>query len=64
MGGVENEIRRSINLSKRGFNSMKIIFRDRKISIQFKTRLLNFFVWQVFMYGCETCTVTTKTRKT
>ena len=42
---------------------MKNIFRDRQLSIQLKIRLLKCFVWSVLMYGCETWTVTTKTRK-
>jgi len=62
-GRCGKEISRRINLSKRSFNSMKYIFRDRQLSIQLKTRLLKCFVWPVLMYGCETGTVTTKTRK-
>jgi len=62
-GRCGKEIRRRINLSKRSFNSMKNIFRDRQLSIQLKTSLLKYFVWPVLMYGCETSTVTTKTRK-
>ena len=62
-GRCGKEIRRRINLSKISFNSMKNIFRDRQLSIQLKTSLLKYFVWPVLMYGCETSTVTTKTRK-
>ena len=42
---------------------MKNIFRDRQLSIQLKTRLLKCFVWPVLMYGCETWTITSRTRK-
>ena len=42
---------------------MKNIFRDRKLSIHLKTRLLRCFVWSVLMYGCETWTLTAKIRK-
>ena len=48
-GRCGKEIRRRINLSKRSFNSMKNIFRDRQLSIQLKTRLLKCFVWPVLM---------------
>jgi len=42
---------------------MKNIFRDRQLSIKLKARLLKCFAWPVHMYGCETWTVATKTRK-
>ena len=62
-GRCGKEIRRRINLSKRSFNSIKNIFRDRQLSIQLKTRLLICFVWPVLIYGCETWTITSMTRK-
>jgi len=62
-GRCGKEIRRRINLSKRSFNSMINIFRDRQLSIQLKTRLLKCFVRPVPMYRCETWTITSKTRK-
>ena len=37
------EIRRHINLAKSRFNSMKNIFRDRKLLLHLKTRLLKCF---------------------
>ena len=59
----EKERKRHINLAKSSFNSMKNIFRDRKLSIHLKTRLLKCFVWSVLMHGCETWTLTAKIRK-
>jgi len=50
----EKEIRRRVNLSKRSFNSMKKIFRNRQLPTQFKSKRLKCFVWPVLMYGCET----------
>ena len=42
---------------------MKNIFRDHKLTISLKTRLLKCFVWSVLLYGCETWTLTTKTKQ-
>jgi len=45
------------------FNSVKNVFRDRKLLIQLKTRLLKCFVLSVLMDGCKTWILTTKARK-
>ena len=60
----EKEIGGCTNLVKSSFNNMKNVFRDRKLSIHLKTRLLKCFIWSVLMHSCETWTLTTKTRKT
>ena len=41
---------------------MKNIFRNHKLIISLKTRLLKCFVWSVLLYGCKTWTLTTKTK--
>ena len=59
----EKEIKRRITLAKASFNNMKNIFRDHKLTISLKTRLSKCFVWSVLLYGCETWTLTTKTKQ-
>ena len=59
----EKEIKRRITLAKTSFSNMKNIFRDHKLTISLKTRLLKCFVWSVLLYGCETWTLTTKTKQ-
>ena len=64
-GRCRKAIGRRINLSKTRFNSIKKnIFGDRELYILLKKRLLKCFVRPVLMYGCETWTLTAKTRKT
>ena len=58
----EKEIKRRITLAKASFNNMKSIFRDHKLTISLKTRLLKCFVCLVLLYGCETWTLTIKTK--
>ena len=59
----EKEIKRRITLAKTNFNNIKNIFRNHKLTISLKTRLLKCVVWSVLLYGCETWTLTTKTKQ-
>ena len=59
----KKEIKHHITLVKASFNNMKNIFRDYKLTIFLKTRLLKCFVWSVLLYGCETWTLTIKPKQ-
>jgi len=62
-GRSEKEIRRRIQISKTAFNKMRTIFTDRKLSMPLKLRLLRCFVWSTFLYGCESWTLSQKSKK-
>ena len=59
----EKEIKCRITLAKTSFSNMRNIFRDHKLTISLKTRLLKYSVWSVLLYGCETWTLTAKTKQ-
>ena len=59
----KKEIKCCITLAKASFSNMENISRDHKLTISLKTRLLKYFVWSVLLYGCETWTLTTKTKQ-
>ena len=49
-GRCEKEISRRIGMAKTSF-------KDRKLSIPLKVRLLKCFIWSVLLYGCESWTL-------
>ena len=60
-GRCEKEIRRRIGMAKTSFNQMSAIFKDRKLSIKLKVRLLKCYIWSVLLYGCEAWTLSSAT---
>ena len=58
-----NEIMRRIVLAKQAFIDLGYILRNKKISFRIRFRLLKCYVWSVFLYGCESWTMTNETIK-
>ena len=59
----KKEIRVRIGLAKNAFNRLGHIFKDRKLSVNIKIRLLKTFVWSTLMYGCESWTFSSETQR-
>ena len=59
----KKEIRVRIGLAKDAFNRLGHIFKDRKLSVNIKIRLLKTFVWSTLMYGCESWTFSSETQR-
>ena len=56
-GRCTKEIRRRTNLARSAFEKMGKIFKDRKISIKTKLRILNFYINPILTYGSESWTL-------
>ena len=50
-------MRRRIGIAKSTFTSMNIILAARNISIAVSLRVLKCYIWSIFLYGCETWTI-------
>ena len=57
-GGCEKEIRRRITLGKVVMQGLEKIWKDKYLSLQTKTRIVNAMTFPVILYGCETWTKT------
>ena len=57
------DIRRRIGTAKDTYLRMKNVFNDRKLSVNLKIRLLKTFVWSTLLYGSESWTFTSETRR-
>ena len=57
-GRNEKEVKRRIALSKISFSKLNKILTSRHIRTETKLRLTKCYVWSIFMYGCETWTLT------
>ena len=57
-GKCITEIRKRIAMAKDSFNKMSPILNNRNISMATKTRVLETYVWAIFLYGCECWTIT------
>ena len=62
-GRSTNEIIRRIVLAKQAFIDLGYIFRNKKMSFRIRFRLLTCYVWSMFLYGCESWTITNETIK-
>ena len=62
-GRSTNEIKRRIVLAKQAFIDLGYILRNKKMSFRIRFRLLKCYVWSVFLYGCESWTMTNETIK-
>ena len=51
------EVKKRIALAKDAFNRMKSIMKDKNILMNTKMRIMKTYIWSVFLYGCESCTV-------
>ena len=60
---MEDEIKRRIAMAKSNFADMSSLFKDRKLSMELKVRLLKGYIWSVISYGCESWTLTVNMRK-
>ena len=50
----DQEIKRTIGITKTAFNFMSNVLTARNINNQTKVRLRKCYVWRTMMYGCET----------
>ena len=57
-GRSDTEIKCRIGQSKKAFNNMKNIFKDRNISMELKLRLLQCYIEPILLYGSEAWTIT------
>ena len=62
-GRSTNEIKRRIVLAKQAFIVLGDILRNKKMSFRIRFCLLKCYVWSVFLYGCESWTMTNETIK-
>ena len=62
-GKCTNEIKRRIALAKQAFIVLGYNLRNNKMSFRIRLRLLKRYLWSVFLYGCESWTMTNKTIK-
>ena len=62
-GRSTNEIKRRIVLAKQAFIDLGYILRNKKMSFRIRFRLLKCYVWSVFLYDCESWTITIETTK-
>ena len=62
-GRCANKIKRRIVLAKQAVIDLGYIFRNKKMSFRIRFCLLKCYVWLVFLYGCESWTLTNKTIK-
>src|SRR6218665_854371 len=57
-GRCEKDIRRRITLGKMAIQHLGKILKDKHVSLQTKTRIVNAMIFPVILYGCETWTKT------
>ena len=62
-GKSTNEIKRRIVLAKQAFINLGYILCNKKMSFRIRFRLLKCYVWSVFLYDCESWTMTIETIK-
>ena len=62
-GRREKEIQRRITLGKVAMQGLEKIWKEKHVSLQTKTRIVNAMIFPVILYGCETWTKTRATEK-
>ena len=60
-GRSTKETKRRIVLAKQAFIDLGYILCNKKMSFRIRFRLLKCYVWSVFLYGCESWTMTNET---
>ena len=56
-GDCSHEIKRHLLLGRKVLTNLDSIFKSRDITLPTKVRLVKAMVFQVVMYGCESCTI-------
>ena len=59
----EKEIRGRITLGKVAMQGLEKIWKDKHLSLETKTRIVNAMIFPVILYGCETWTKTREMEK-
>ena len=62
-GRSEKEIKRRINIAKRTFQQKSKLLTSYDLSHATKIRLVKCYIWAIFLYGCETLTLTESIEK-
>ena len=62
-GKCKTEIKKRIAIAKASFQKMSTIVKNRNISFSTKLKVLKTYVWSILLYGCETWTITSETKK-
>jgi len=62
-GRTESEVRRRIGIAKNSFDKLRKVLTSNKIKLETRMRLTQCYIWSVFMYGCETWTLTSSLEK-
>src|SRR6218665_2161818 len=62
-GGCEKEIRRKKTLGKVVMQGLEKIWKDKHVSLQTKTRIVNAMIFPVILYGCKPWTKTREMEK-
>ena len=62
-GRCNREIEYRIGEAKRGFDEMKSLLKNRKLSLQSRKRMVKSYIWSILLYGCETWTISKKMEK-
>ena len=62
-GRCNREIEYRIGEAKRGFNEMKNLLKNRKLSLESRKRMVKSYIWSILLYGSETWTINRKMEK-
>ena len=62
-GRCDNEILRRIAMAKDAYSKMLKLFKNHKISLETKKRLLKCYIRSILLYGSECWTISTKMRE-
>ena len=56
-GDCSHEIKRHLILGRKAMTNLDSVFKSREITLLTKVRIVKAMVFQVGMYGCESCTI-------
>ena len=62
-GRCDTEIKKRIAIAKNAFSKMDKLFKDRKLSMKIKTRLLRCYILPILIYGSEGWTISATMNK-
>jgi len=62
-GRCDSEIKKRIAIAKNAFSKMDKLFKDRKLSMKIKTRLLRCYILPILIYGSEGWTISATMNK-
>ena len=62
-GRSETEIKTRTSIAKEKFSQMKKLLTSKQISLKLRKKILNCYIYSIFMYGSETWTITKKPRE-